>query len=244
MSCQLRIPPPPRTADARLNIYLEQQHDLLLRFAACVGVEIAHAGASGDFIPQNTGLLKGDILVFDQASLTFKRVAVGANGLVVVADSAQPYGVKWALPENVAYVRHDIGTAVGDLLVWDGSEFVAFPVGADGDTLLYDSGQPLGITTGPGGGGAPVETGLFDVEFADTTSYVEVVVPAAWVTATSYIHVFPVPEATSDHDAQDAVIEGLYGGLILRTPTTSFTVGIHAPTNARGTYKFGFMGVA
>lgn len=41
----------------------------------------------------------------------------------------------------------------GDLLVFDGSEYAALPVGSDGDVLTADSGEPTGLKYDAAGGG-------------------------------------------------------------------------------------------
>ena len=45
---------------------------------------------------------KGD-LILGTADNTVARVAVGSNGQVLIADSAQTAGVKWASPEKVVH---------------------------------------------------------------------------------------------------------------------------------------------
>jgi hypothetical protein len=49
------------------------------------------------------------------------------------------------------------GLAQGSLVVWDGTELVNVPVGADGEVLTADSTSPSGLSYQPGGGGQPVE---------------------------------------------------------------------------------------
>ncbi len=49
------------------------------------------------------------------------------------------------------------GTAVGDILVWDGAAWDVLPVGGtDGDVLTEDSGETLGLKYAPGSGGGLV----------------------------------------------------------------------------------------
>lgn len=63
----------------------------------------AHSAATGlttgddhtQYLLESTVTAKGDLLVAT-ASATITNLAVGSNGLKLVADSAQSTGVKWA----------------------------------------------------------------------------------------------------------------------------------------------------
>lgn len=48
-------------------------------------------------IPVNTGLMKGDILVY-RGFGDVTRLPIGMNGQVLTVDSTSPLGVKWATP--------------------------------------------------------------------------------------------------------------------------------------------------
>jgi hypothetical protein len=52
-------------------------------------------------------------------------------------------------------------SAVGDLIVWDGSDWIILPAGTDGDVLTADSGATEGLSyqtpTGGGGGGGTMQ---------------------------------------------------------------------------------------
>jgi hypothetical protein len=56
-------------------------------------------GAAGDGIPPTLLDAKGDIIVASAAD-TAARLAVGANGHVLTADSAEATGLKWAAPSG------------------------------------------------------------------------------------------------------------------------------------------------
>ena len=46
-------------------------------------------------IPMSIGLMKGDILVYQEDGYV-KRLPVGLDGQVLIADSSSELGVKWA----------------------------------------------------------------------------------------------------------------------------------------------------
>lgn len=54
----------------------------------------ASGAVSGKVLLLPASLAKGDLLVYNGSAII--RVAVGANGTVLTADSTAPSGVKWA----------------------------------------------------------------------------------------------------------------------------------------------------
>lgn len=101
---------------------------------------------SGAFVPLSTVTTKGDLIVGTAAS-TVSRLGVGTNNFVLVADSTQPTGIKWAAVTSVGSVATDpIWTTKGQLAVATGSAAAAaLNVGSDGQLLVADSTQPDGI---------------------------------------------------------------------------------------------------
>ena len=82
---------------------------------------------------------KGDIIAAT-ASDAVARVAVGANNTVLVADSAQSAGVKWAVSPPL-----DVVTTKGDLLVATAADTVArLGVGTNNYVLTADSSEATG----------------------------------------------------------------------------------------------------
>ena len=82
---------------------------------------------------------KGDIIAAT-ASDAVTRVAVGANNTVLVADSAQSAGVKWAVSPPL-----DVVTTKGDLLVATAADTVArLGVGTNNYVLTADSSEATG----------------------------------------------------------------------------------------------------
>lgn len=92
---------------------------------------------------------KGDLLVFNGTS--YVRVPVGANDAVLVADSTQAAGVRWAAAGSGGLT--DPSTTKGDLLVRNASALTRLGVGADGQVLQADSAQATGVKwANPSGG--------------------------------------------------------------------------------------------
>lgn len=82
---------------------------------------------------------KGDVWSFSAVNA---RLAVGANGQAIVADSTQALGVRWGNVSGSSPL-----TTKGDL--WGFSSVDArLPVGANGQALLADSTQTLGVRWG------------------------------------------------------------------------------------------------
>lgn len=85
----------------------------------------------------NTLTTKGDIFGFDGSN--YGRLGVGTNNQVLTADSAQPFGIKWASVANVTNL-----TTKGDLLGFDTANN-RIPVGSNGQVLTARSTNPLGV---------------------------------------------------------------------------------------------------
>lgn len=82
---------------------------------------------------------KGD-LISATAADTPARLAVGSNNQILMADSAQSTGLKWAASATSTL------TAKGDLLTATAANTIArLGVGADGTTLVADSSQSTGL---------------------------------------------------------------------------------------------------
>jgi hypothetical protein len=69
-----------------------------------------------------------------------------------------------------------------------------------------------------------------------------VTIAATWVTASSVIVVSP-GAATADHDAEDALIEGLTASVTALSAGVGFTITAHAPNGTWGQYNFNAVGL-
>jgi hypothetical protein len=119
-------------------------------------VDGTHSGsAHTDFIAKAIVDAKGDIIAATAAD-TVARVAVGADGLFLKADSGATAGVSWASATGSGAVATDaIFDAKGDLPVGTGADTAAkLTVGTNGYVLTADSGETTGLKWAAGGGAA------------------------------------------------------------------------------------------
>lgn len=82
---------------------------------------------------------KGDTYAFDGTLGGLQALAVGSNGQVLQADSAQAVGIKWASVANLTAL-----TTKGDICGFS-TVNARVPVGTDGQVLQADSAQTLGV---------------------------------------------------------------------------------------------------
>lgn len=109
------------------------------------GLKWAAATDSGA-VPKSTVTTKGDLIVAT-ASATVTRRAVGTDGQVLTADSAQTDGVKWATAGTDAGAQQrSTLTTKGDLYVATASATTARQgVGTNGYVVVADSAQTNGL---------------------------------------------------------------------------------------------------
>lgn len=110
---------------------------------------------------------KGDLPVGTAAD-TAARLAVGTDGQVLTADSAETTGVKWA---NAAGGFTDPTTTKGDLLTRTTTGPDRLAVGTDGQVLTADSTQTLGVKWATPGGGGSSWTQVVNDACSSTTGF-------------------------------------------------------------------------
>lgn len=114
----------------------------------------SRSAADGRYVQQSLVDAKGDV-VTATADNTPARLAVGTDGQVLTADSAQSTGLKWSSPAAETLPASTVD-AKGDLLVATADNTVArLAVGANTYVLTADSSQSTGVkwAAASGGGG-------------------------------------------------------------------------------------------
>lgn len=176
--------------------------------------------ALGLLVPKSLVDAKGDLLA-GTADNTITRVAVGSNGQVLTADSAETAGVKWATPSGGggSVATDAIFDAKGDLPAGTGADTAAkLTVGADGTLLMADANSASGLRYVP----SPKQ------QYVASTSYL---VPDGSLTAPTL---------------QNAALPQRFGVWLFFTPVRrTFTViGDYCYTLESGsTLRFGFYNI-
>jgi hypothetical protein len=118
-------------------------HVLTADSGEALGVKWAAIPSDATKLSLSAYTAKGDILAATGAS-TPVSVAVGSNGQVLTADSAEAAGVKWATPSDD--IAKSTITAKGDLVAGSAASTpTAVTVGSDGQMLVADSGEASGL---------------------------------------------------------------------------------------------------
>ncbi len=137
-----------------------------------VGDQIAQvfSAAKANLLASELMTAKGDLIAATAAN-TPARLAVGTNGYVLTADSAEAAGVKWAAASGGGDVATDaIWDAAGDLVQGTGANTAArLPIGTAGQFLKVNAGATaVEWATVTGGGDLLAANNLSDVANAAT----------------------------------------------------------------------------
>lgn len=143
-------------AVARLGVGTAGQI-LVVDAAAPLGVKWATPAAGS--IPGSIFDSKGD-LIGATAADTPARLPAGVDGQVLIVDGAQATGLKWGAPAAGSGVPNAIVDAKGDLIGASAPDTPArVPVGSNGQVLVADSAQALGVKWAAAPSGIPDPTG-------------------------------------------------------------------------------------
>jgi len=111
---------------------------------------------SGGGIPATILDAKGDIIAATAAD-TASRLAVGTNGHVLTADSAEATGLKWAAAGSGAVATDVIWDAKGDLVGGTGANTASrLAIGSNTHVLTADSAEATGMKWAAAAGGGSV----------------------------------------------------------------------------------------
>ena len=116
--------------------------------------DIADAAGGHLLISNILGSTKGDLIVGDGTEMV--ALGVGTTNLPLVADSGAADGIAWKVLSIVgggtgasakagAFNNLAPGTTTGDLIVNTGAMSLRLPIGSNGEALVADSGEALGL---------------------------------------------------------------------------------------------------
>jgi hypothetical protein len=189
-------------------------------FSDNTNYETQHGAGGGGSSPLTT---KGDIYTYSSADA---RLAVGANGKVLMADSTQTTGIKWAtLGES------DVANLVTDL-----AAKITNPMTTKGDIIVADtSGVPTRVAAGSTVGQVLTSNGS-----AAAPSYQNVGTVALPTWAKNLIEAEPAapmaeddefysttldPKWTVNNPSSATINYGVYSSLVVQSPTGSTNGG-------------------
>ena len=118
-----------------------------------------YASIVGGGMPSTIIDAKGDLIVGADDDLPTK-LAVGEDGQALIADSAEPFGLKWGEVASDDVIPKSIVEAKGDLLVGAADDMIdRLALGTNGHVLTADSTVADGLKWAPaaGGGGGGVD---------------------------------------------------------------------------------------
>lgn len=109
------------------------------------------------------------------------------------------------------------------------------------NVTLTQSGNQITIASTGGGGGSSTK-GIVEVDFGTSESDIATVtVSDAGITAASYPSTTMYALATTDHDADDYMVEELSPYITNIVPGVSFDIAVRAPNLTWGKYKVTYL---
>ena len=129
---------------------------------------------------------------------------------------------------------------VGNTLTIDASGGGGLSDGDKGDVIVSGGGTVLTLDASvrPNTLQTEVDFGASETDIATLT-----VTGQTWVTSTSRILANVAAESTTDHDAEDGILEGLTAYVSNLVAGTGFDISVRATNNTWGKYKVNVVGI-
>jgi|GEM_PF-4306370 len=202
-----------------------------------VGLELGWLGATARALAFNRDL--GTYQPFQLAGLT---VTVSISGSTVATFNAA--GLLLEAGKSLKLQGGTSGVVTLQTQAAAGNYVITLP-NANGVGALWNDGNGNTVWD-PDGLGSSIGVGRVaaQVNFGAASDFAEVTVAAAWASPVlSYVCAAALP-TTTDHDAEDALLEELQASVIAIAPGVSITLGVHAPNGSWGRYDFIITGVS
>lgn len=214
------------------------------------GVVIDDIANNADGYVLNVGALE-NLDTRTVATNPFTSVTLADGDTVYLDPSTAGYitNVKPVAPNHIVYIGKVVRTSptLGYIVyqIQNGYELdeihdVLLTTPTNGQVLTYESASGLWKNQTPSGGGGSLTKGIAEVDFGAITTQSDIAtvsVADASVTTTSYPSVTMYALATTDHDPDDYMVEGLIPYVTNVQNGVGFDVSVRAPNMTFGKYR-------